>query len=169
MNHMKSGVKKYMNKIVVVISDMKISQQATDKLATYSLGSCLGVTAYDPILKLGGMVHCLLPNASVSPEKAKKNPFMFVTSGVATMVKQLFSLGAKRERLIFKIAGGADMRGDTLFRTGFRNIEAATKLLNKNKIAITARDVGGSIPRTMYLHLDTGKVVVRTFGKDKIL
>ena len=156
-----------MTQIVVNISDMKLSQLDTEVLATFSLGSCLGVTAYDPVLKIGALVHCLLPNATASPEKARQNPFMFVTSGVAAMVKQLFQYGAKRERLVFKIAGGADMRGDKLFKTGARNVEAATKLLKKNNMNTTSQETGGCIPRTIYLHLDTGALVVRTFGKDK--
>lgn len=156
-----------MNKIVINISDMKFSKRSEDVLVTYSLGSCLGVTAYDPIAGLGGLLHALLPTASVAPDKAQANPYMFVTSGVAGMVKTLFRLGARRENLIFKVAGGADMRGDTLFRTGARNVEALTKLLEKNRIKIAGSDIGGTIPRTLSLHLNTGKVVVRTFGKDK--
>jgi chemotaxis protein CheD len=158
-----------MNKIIINISDMKCSKRREDELVTYSLGSCLGVTAYDPVAGVGGLLHALLPAASVAPEKAKANPFMFVTSGVAGMVRQLFRLGAKRENLVFHAAGGADMRGDTLFRTGARNIEALGKLLHKNRITLSGNDVGGTIPRTLTLHMDTGRVVVRTFGKDKEL
>ena len=156
-----------MSQIVVNISDMKFSKRAEDVLVTFSLGSCLGVTAYDNVAGVGGLLHALLPTASVSPEKAKTNPYMFVTSGVANMVKILFRLGAKRENLVFKVAGGADMRGDTLFQTGSRNLQALLNLLEKNRITIAAQDVGGSIPRTMSLHMDTGRVMVRTFGKDK--
>lgn len=155
-----------MNQIVVNISDMKCAQQPGDVLVTYSLGSCLGVTAYDPMHKAGAMIHCLLPNASVSPEKARENPYMFVSSGVATMVKAVLLLGARRKNLVFKAAGGADMRGDTLFRTGLRNYETLLKLFEKNKITLTAANVGGAMPRTMYLHLDTGRVVVRSFGEE---
>ncbi|MBU1248757.1 MAG: chemotaxis protein CheD [Proteobacteria bacterium] len=158
-----------MSQIVVNISDMKFSKRTEDVLVTFSLGSCLGVTAYDQVAGVGGLLHALLPTASVSPEKAKTNPYMFVTTGVANMVKTLFRLGAKRENLVFKVAGGADMRGDTLFQTGSRNIEALLNLLEKNRIFVAGQDVGGSIPRTMFLHMDTGRVVVRTFGKDKEL
>ncbi len=155
-----------MSQIVVKISDMKFSKRDEDVLITFSLGSCLGVVAYDPVTRVGAMLHALLPSAASAPQKAKENPHMFVTSGVASMVKTLFRVGARRENLIFKIAGGGNMRGEKLFRTGDRNVEAVINLLSKNKIKIRGQDVGGSMPRTMSLHMDTGKVILRTFGKE---
>ena len=155
-----------MNQIVVSISDMKFSKRPSDVIVTYSLGSCLGVTAYDPVSGLGAMLHALLPIASASPEKAKDNPYMFVNSGVASMVKILFKLGAKKDNLIFKVAGGSNMRGDTMFNTGLRNMESFERLMESNRIRIMGRDVGGTIPRTLYLYMDTGRVVVRSLGKE---
>ena len=154
------------NQIVVNISDMKFSKRPGDVIVTFSLGSCLGVTCYDPVSRLGAMLHALLPSSGASPEKAKENPYMFVNSGVASMVRVLFKLGAKRENMIFKVAGGANMRGDTMFNTGLRNMEALERLMEKNKISVKGRDVGGTIPRTMVLHMETGQVLVKTFGKE---
>lgn len=153
--------------IVVNISDMKLSTNPEDIIVTYSLGSCLGVTAYDPQAQIGGMVHCLLPHASAAKTKARSKPFMFVNTGVAMMVRQLIDKGARRDRLIFKAAGGSNMRNDTLFNTGERNFQALDKLLNRNKVALASFDVGGTIPRTLFLHLETGRVTVRTFGEEK--
>lgn len=152
--------------LVVNISDMKLSDNPKDIIVTYSLGSCLGVTAYDPVLKVGGMVHCLLPTAAAAKQRARENPYMFVNTGVAKMVRLLKDKGAKRDRLIFKVAGGANMRNDTLFNTGQRNFEALEKLLERNKVTLSARDVGGTIPRTLFLYLETGRVVVRSFGEE---
>lgn len=78
-----------MNLHIVNISDMKFSTNEEDVIVTYSLGSCLGVTAYDPKIKIGGLVHCLLPTAGAAREKARDNPFMFVNTGVAMMVRRL--------------------------------------------------------------------------------
>jgi chemotaxis protein CheD len=154
---------------IVNISDMKLSTAAEDVIVTYSLGSCLGVTAYDPKAGVGGMVHCLLPHAGAAREKARANPFMFVNTGVAMMVRRLMDKGAVKSRIVFKAAGGANMRGDNLFNTGARNFEALAKLLERNKVTLTARDVGGTIPRTLFLYLDTGRVVVRSLGEEKDL
>jgi len=152
--------------LIVNISDMKLSSKPEDVIVTYSLGSCLGVTAYDPVVKVGGMIHCLLPNASGARGKSRNNPYMFVNTGVAMMVRQLMDKGAERGRLVFMAAGGANMRNDTLFNTGLRNFEALEKLLSRNKVSLTSKQVGGTIPRTMFLYLDTGRVVVRSFGKE---
>lgn len=158
-----------MGLLVVTISDMKSSRRSEDVIVTYSLGSCLGVTAYDPKACIGGLVHCLLPSAFNSRHRAEDKPFMFVNTGVTKMVRVLVELGAHRDRLIFKAAGGANMRGDTLFNTGVRNWEALCKLMERNEVSLSGKDVGGTIPRTMFLHMDTGRVVVRSLGKEKEL
>jgi chemotaxis protein CheD len=154
---------------IVTISDMKLSASAEDVIVTYSLGSCLGVTAYDPKAGIGGMVHCLLPHAGAARDKARANPFMFVNTGVAMMVRRLMDRGAEKRRIVFKAAGGANMRGDNLFNTGARNFEALGKLLERNAVTLAASDVGGTVPRTLFLYLDTGRVVVRSLGEEKDL
>lgn len=158
-----------MNIHVVNISDMKYSTQAEDVIVTYSLGSCLGVTAYDPVTRIGGLVHCLLPTASSARDRMRDKPYMFVNTGVAQMVHMLMDKGAERDQLVFKAAGGANMRNDNLFNTGRRNFEALQRLLERNEISLAASDVGGTIPRTMFLHLDTGRVVIRSLGEEKEL
>ncbi|WP_319582370.1 chemotaxis protein CheD [uncultured Pseudodesulfovibrio sp.] len=157
------------NTLVVGISDMKLSTNPGDVIVTYSLGSCLGVTIYDPKAQIGAMVHCLLPTAAAAKEKARANPFMFVNTGVAMTVRKLADLGADKNRLIFKAAGGANMRKDRIFDTGVRNFDALMKLLDHNGRLLSARDVGGTIPRTLFLYLDTGRVVVRSLGKESDL
>jgi chemotaxis protein CheD len=154
---------------VVTISDMKFSDKSQDVIVTYSLGSCLGVTAYDPKMCIGGMIHCLLPSSDSARDRARVNPFMFVNTGVPMMVRKLISRGAVKSRLIFRAGGGANMRNDGLFNTGARNFAALEKLLVRNNVKLTACDVGGMIPRTMFLYLDTGRVVIRSLGKEKEL
>lgn len=157
------------NTLVVGISDMKLSRNPGDVIVTYSLGSCLGVTLYDPRARIGAMVHCLLPTAAAAKEKARENPFMFVTTGVAMTVRRLVDLGADKRRLVFKVAGGANMRKDRLFDTGLRNFNALQTLMERNHRRLDGVDVGGTIPRTLFLYLDTGRVVVRSLGKEKEL
>ncbi len=155
--------------LIVDIADMKMSKLKTDKIITYSLGSCLGVTAYDPVAGVGGMIHCLLPGINGNAEKKKSNPHMFVTTGVVAMVKALFRIGATKRNLVWHVAGGADMRGDTMFFTGRRNHEALMALFKKNSVVPAAQDIGGTKPRTMSLYMDTGRVTVKTFGKEQDL
>lgn len=155
-----------MSTLTVSISDMAMSTTPEDVIVTYSLGSCLGVTAYDPKTRIGGMVHCLLPSSVAAKDKARARPYMFVNTGVAMMVRKLVESGADKRRLVFKAAGGANMRSDDFFLTGARNFEALEKLLDRNKVTLAAKDVGGTVPRTMFLYLDTGRVVIRSLGKE---
>lgn len=155
--------------ITVSISDMKFSTRSEEVLVTFSLGSCLGITMYDPRRTIGALMHALLPDASASPDKARGNPYMFVSVGVRSMLRKLEGLGAERRNLVIKVAGGADMRGDMVFRTGERNVAALHRVLREERLGLVAEEVGGTIPRTLYLAMETGEVSVKTFGKKRTL
>lgn len=154
---------------VVGISDMKFSTRPQSELVTYSLGSCLGVTAYDPVAHIGGLLHALLPESNALPERARNNPFMFVSTGLNRMLAELEERGAQRRRMIVKAAGGADMRGDKLFRIGERNFKSLLFSLTQERLTLSGKEVGGTIPRTLSLYLDTGEVVVKTFGRKRAI
>jgi len=147
----------------IKISDMAVSSQVDDVLVTYSLGSCIGVVLYDPIAKIGGMIHCLLPLSKANPEKAKVNPSMYTDSGFVELLATILALGANKGRLIVKVAGcGAPMDKNGRFKIGDRNIAVLRKLLWKNKMMISGEDVGGTKPRTMRLYMDSGITTVTT-------
>lgn len=150
-----------MEKITVSISDMKFAQRSRHVLVTHSLGSCLGVTAYDPVTKRGAMIHCLLPDGSLCPSKSRMNPFMFVNTGVPEMVRRLIAKDVKRENIVMKAAGCAHMMNIVnKFDTGQKNWAMLERILKKNNFKLTASDVGGAIPRTMRLYIETGVVEV---------
>ncbi|MFC1718936.1 chemotaxis protein CheD [Candidatus Poribacteria bacterium] len=155
-----------MNYIVVSISEMKVSNRSGDILVAYSLGSCLGITVYDPVAHVGGMIHCMLPVSRIDPEKAQQTPAMFVDTGVPALFQEAYRLGAKESRMIVKVAGGSRILDDDgTFKIGRRNYAVLRKVLWEHNVLIAAEDVGGSFPRTMYLEIDTGKVTVRGRGK----
>ncbi len=157
-----------MAQLVVGISDMAISTKPDDKLITYSLGSCLGVTVYDPAVTIGGMIHCLLPLSNASKKQPVENPCMYVNTGVSLLIKMLIRQGAKKDRLIIKAAGGAHMHGRTLlFNIGEKNFATLQKLLRANNMPLAGKDVGGTIPRTCMLDMATGRTSIRTFGQSK--
>ena len=148
---------------VVRIADYGIATSAGDTLVTYTLGSCLGISAWCPLLGIGGLVHCLLPLARVSPQKAKERPGMFVSSGLPALFKALIARGAKREYLVLKAAGGASLLGDDAsFQTGPRNIAALRGMLERNNLHLDAADLGGNTPRTMLLDVASGQVRIKT-------
>lgn len=153
--------------ITVNISDMKVSSNPEDVLVTYSLGSCIGVTLYDPLQKIGGLIHCMLPLSKVDPERAKEVPYMFVDTGLPLMLQTLINMGANKNRIVAKVAGGAVLLDDNgMFRIGERNHIVVRKLLWKNNILISSEDVGGTIARTVYLQINDGKTIIKSAGKE---
>jgi len=156
-----------MGQLVVDIADYAVSNDVDATLITYSLGSCIGVCVWDPVARVGGMLHYMLPESSLSPEKAKSNPAMFCDTGVPLLFRSLYELGAVKKRLVVKVAGGSQLLDDKgTFNIGKRNYLALRKIFWKNAIMIHGEDVGGSVSRTVRLHLGTGEVVVRSRNRE---
>ncbi len=151
-------------RITVGISDMQITRKPGAMIITHSLGSCLGLSAWDPSAGVGGLIHCLLPKSS---SQDVKNPYMYVNVGVPMMIRKMVSMGCTKGGLIFKAAGcGRMLHIKNQFDTGAHNLAMLEALFSKNGVSIAAKDVGGAIPRTMSLHMDTGKVVISSQGKE---
>ncbi len=150
------------NLVTIDIADMKVSNKADDVLITYSLGSCIGVVIYDPEIKAGGLLHYMLPDSSISPEKAKEKPYMFADTGIPILFKSLYKLGAEKQRIIVKVAGGSQiMDAKGVFNIGKRNYLALRKILWRNNVMITTEDIGGYKSRTLSIEIATGRVFVK--------
>ena len=148
---------------VVGVSDMLASNDSSAEIVTYSLGSCLGVTIYDPVKKIGGMLHLMLPDSKIDAAKAMNQPYMFVDTGVPRLFHAAYSLGADRSRLVVKVAGGAQLMDQQgIFNIGARNFDALEKLLAQNGFKAHATDVGGLSSRTVRLDLANGMVTIKT-------
>ena len=156
-----------LNRVVVGISEMEISNRPEDVLVTYSLGSCIGVAIYDPEIKVAGMLHCMLPLSKIDLQKAKNVPYMFVDTGIPILFKEVYGLGAKKERIIVKIAGCSSMMDKKgMFKIGERNCTVFRKILWKNNVLIEKQDIGGSISRTLSIEVATGRVIVKSGGEE---
>jgi len=154
-----------MGDVVVGISDLKVSNREADCLVTYALGSCIAVAVYDPTVKVGGLLHYMLPDSTLDAEKAKERPEMFADTGIPLLFKTCYKFGAEKKRMIIKIAGGARIMDDTnYFRIGQKNITALRKIFWKNNVLIDAEDVGENFNRTVRLEIATGKFLVKGLG-----
>ncbi|MEW6746032.1 MAG: chemotaxis protein CheD [Planctomycetota bacterium] len=153
---------------IVGVADMKIATAPTDEVVTHALGSCLGIAVWDPEVKVGGILHAMLPSASVSPDKAQANPYMFVDVGTPCLFKAIYAAGGKKERLVVKVAGGAAIgkSNQDFFAIGRRNVVMLRKLFWKNGIIIAGQDVGGTMARTMYLEIATGRTWLQSNGRE---
>ncbi|MBD3243363.1 MAG: chemotaxis protein CheD [Chitinivibrionales bacterium] len=156
--------------VQVGISEMCVSDNTNEVLVTYSLGSCVGLSLYDPVLRLGGLIHCMLPSSKADPVKASATPAMFVDTGVSALLQRMFDRGAQRRRLIAKVAGCAKLLDEKgFFRIGERNYTMVRKLLWTNGVLIAAEDIGGARARSMYLNIATGETTINSNGSRRPL
>ncbi len=152
-------------KLIVGIGDMRVSDDPGATLITFSLGSCIGVSIYDPVVRVGGLLHFMLPDSTIDPQKAQKNPWMFADSGIPLFFKEAYRLGAEKRRLDVKVVGGAQILDDSqFFNIGKRNYMALRKIFWANNVLIRAEAVGGTVNRTLSLELSSGKTWVKTSG-----
>ena len=150
----------------VGVADMKVSNDPEAVLATYSLGSCIGIAIYDAVARVGGLLHYMLPESTLDPEKAKKNPCIFADTGIPALFKAAYKLGAKKQRIKVVIAGGSqilDQKG--FFNIGKRNETAVRKMFHRNNVIIDYTDIGGVVNRTIKLAVDNGEVWLKVSGK----
>lgn len=153
-------------KHIVGVAEMKMASQHGDVVVTHGLGSCLGITLYDPVAGVGGLLHVMMPNSSANPDKARTNPFMFVDTGLPAFMNSLQSAGAVKGRCRLIVAGGAAVNGNDHFEIGKRNYITLKKILWKCGVLIDAEDVGGALARTLYLQIGTGRVWLHKAGEE---
>ncbi|MCP4367536.1 MAG: chemotaxis protein CheD [Deltaproteobacteria bacterium] len=150
---------------IIVVGDMKTGEKE-DLLVTHALGSCLGLIVYDPQEHIGGLLHAMLPLSKINRDKAQANPHMFVDTGVPTLFKTLYKMGAEKSRLVVKAAGcGNPMGKNEMFKIGERNYTVLRKLLWKNNILLRAEDIGGTKSRTVNLDISTGQTIINSCGE----
>ena len=156
-----------MNTVVIGISEMVVSDRGEDVLVTYSLGSCLGLAIYDPEVRVGGMIHCMLPLSRVDEAKAKSEPCMFVDTGLPALLTAMFKRGVQKARAMVYAAGCANVLDhQDLFKIGERNYTVLRKILWKNGMLIAGEDVGGGDARTIRLEIGTGRFTIKSGGKE---
>ena len=154
------------NVVKVGMADLNICK-SPDVITTLGLGSCIGLTMYDPVTKIGGMVHYMLPDST--QVRNNENIAKFADTGIDELLKRVVAAGASRQRLVAKIAGGAKMFETTgvsaIGNIGARNAEAAKQILKQKGIRLIAEDTGLNYGRTVELHCETGEFHIKAVGK----
>lgn len=158
--------------IKVGMADLKVCV-SPNGVTTLGLGSCVGIALRDPVTKIGGLVHIMLPD-SKAIRGSESNISKFADTGIVELVRQMELLGANRKRMTAKLAGGAMMfafqNKSELVRIGDRNVEAAKKILEQMNIPVLSEDTGATYGRTVIFFPETGDYVIRAVGKpEKII
>ena len=148
---------------VVGMGELVVTASPEAVLACFGLGSCVAVCIYDNLGKIGGMVHVVLPQNNGLPGS---NAAKYADTAIPLLLDEMVKKGSIRNRLIVKIAGGAQMTlapglRDT-FKTGERNLAQIASVLQRERINLAAADTGGNIGRTVKLYIRTGIVTVKT-------
>jgi chemotaxis protein CheD len=148
-----------MEQIVVGMAECRVGDTAGQLLTTYALGSCIALTVYDPVLGIGGLVHFMLPDSSIDPERAVENPSIFADTAISLLLRILGDRGAVKRRLVLHAAGGASMMGkDRIFEIGRRNYEALRRELARAGLSLAAESIGGAVARNLRLDIGTGRI-----------
>jgi chemotaxis protein CheD len=155
----------FQHRVVVGLAELAVSNNPSAVLTTYSLGSCIGVAIYDPVVRVGGLLHAMLPDSNLDTAKAQAHPGMFVDTGMATLLRAACQMRADKRLLRIYVVGGARIMDDqNLFNIGGRNVAALAECLRQENLRVNAEQVGGQVNRTVGLSIETGRVTLKVSG-----
>jgi chemotaxis protein CheD len=155
-----------MASLVIGIGDCKLSSDQADVLITHALGSCIAVLIHDPVAKVGGLLHFMLPESVLDKDKAVQRPYVFADSGIPLLFKAAYQMGALKSRMVVMAAGGAQMLdSNNTFNIGQRNHLAMRKIFWKAGVIVHKEEIGGTCSRTVRLEVATGRVMLRSAGE----
>jgi chemotaxis protein CheD len=149
--------------IIVGIGEYAISKFEGDLIKTFALASCVAITAYNPLIKVAGMIHIALPTPT-DREEGMRRPGYYATSGIPLLINKMGKeYGCKMEDLKIKIFGGAlSIRNDDYFRIGPRNCLAVSDTLERMNIKVLEAQTGGTVSRSLEMHVQTGLIIMTT-------
>nr|WP_319493247.1 chemotaxis protein CheD [uncultured Desulfobacter sp.] len=148
---------------------MKVSNQVDETITAPSIGSGIGLVVYDPEARVAGILHYMLPDASIDETNAKNQPLMFADTGIPALFKQAYILGAEKNRIRVFAAGGAQIiNQEKEFNIGQRNYTALSKILTRENVSIWKQAVGGNFNRTVAIDIATGKIFLKTSGQGEV-
>lgn len=153
--------------ILVEVGRYRVASNPT-KLKSIGIGSCLSIVLYEPEKRIGGMIHAMLPYYEEGRDQ--HNPIKYVDTSIYILLDELLRMGAKKERITAKIAGGSQMfsfLGSDIMNVGERNVKAAKETLKKERIRLKAEETGGNCGRTVILDMVTGGLTIRKVSESK--
>lgn len=158
-----------MNEMIKVgMADLNVCV-APQAITTLGLGSCVGIVLFDPVTKIAGLAHIMLPDSTKIINN--ENKAKFADTGIDVLIERMLKLGANRKSIVAKIAGGAQMfsfsNNNDMMRIGERNVEATKNKLKELGITILAEDTGENYGRTIEFYPETGELHIRSVGRER--
>lgn len=157
-------------RLVVGIGEFAVSGTPGDLIVTHALGSCIAVCIWDPVVKVGGLLHFLLPESKLNPERARQQPASFADTGIPLLFQTAYAKGLDKKRSRVRLVGGAEvvgLSGIGTLNVGKRNLLIARQILWRNGVLVEGEATGGSIPRSVTLRVADGGVEV-TSGREQL-
>jgi chemotaxis protein CheD len=152
--------------LTVGIGDCKVSKDPADTLVTHALGSCIAIMLYDPVSKVAGLLHYMLPDSVIDADRATKRPYLFADTGIPLLLEHARQLGAMKARSVVMAAGGAQMLDPNgTFNIGHRNHVAMRKVCWKAGIIVQREEIGGTSSRTVRVSVVNGRMQLATSGQ----
>ncbi len=149
------------NEITVDTGNIKVSDNSTT-LITSALGSCVAITIYDQVQKLGGMLHYILPENPGGKKKEK-----YADTGIKLLLEKILELNAKKKDLVAKMVGGAIMfeefMDDIENSIGKRNVKKGKEVIKDLGIKLLSQDVGGNYGRSVKFQLSNGHIYISSY------
>jgi chemotaxis protein CheD len=154
-------------KKIIGVGDLAVSKERGTELVTYSLGSCIGILIHDAAACVGGLLHLMLPDSNLNQERAQRQPAVFADTGLPSLFKQAYALGAKKGRMRVVVVGGSQVMDSAgHFNIGKRNYAAVRKIFWRNNVLIDKEDVGGNVNRTVSLEIGSGRIWMKINGAE---
>ena len=150
-----------MGQIILGVGDYGASNNPSEIVKTFALGSCVSVILLDPKTKTVGMVHVALPDSSINKNKAQEKPGYFADTGIPALLQQMSKFGCHKrgKGMVVKLCGGANvMDTNDTFQIGKRNALAIKKILWSFGMGAVAEDLGGNYSRTVSISVESGQV-----------
>jgi chemotaxis protein CheD len=152
--------------VKVGLGVIAVSADAGEVIAALGLGSCIGLTMFDPVARVAGMAHVMLPESQIASRPGP--PGKYADTAVPALLEEVRRLGADPARLVCKMAGGAQMfsngSGGGMLNIGSRNAIAVRAALQSAGLRLRSAQTGGTLGRTLEIHVGSGLVTVRSVG-----
>lgn len=148
----------------VGIGECAVSNDRDLVLISHGLGSCIALLVYDPVVRVAGLLHYMLPSSSLDPAKAVAQPGLFADTGIPLLFHSAYEQGADKSRMVVMAVGGAQIISGNSISIGRQNQIAMRRILDRAGVILRTEDTGGFLSRTVRIEVATGRVVLRIPG-----